>query len=194
MIKLEGLSDERLKELGRRVGEAFCSEGDGIAMILPKDDAVKALEIMTECYYRAGLLYATGERMEGLLAYWHKKDKMRLKPLLRMVFRMLREIRFKSLIKLAKNADNLYEKIYKKEKDYVLVSMVVVFPEYQGKGYLRKILATPFAEAESGKIPCVLDTDTETKMKKYEACGMKLAAKKATKSGCFLYAMEFRPS
>lgn len=192
MIKLENLSAEKLKELGKRVGETFYAENEGIAMTIPKEDAIKAFEIMTECYYRAGLLYATSDKLEGLLAYWRKKTKMPIRHLLHMAFRMLKEMRFKSLLKLAKNGENLYEKTYKKEKDYLIVSMVVVFPEYQGKGYLRKVLEAPFKEAAKYGIPCVLDTDTELKMKKYASCNMELKAKKTLKSGQTLYTMEHR--
>lgn len=194
MIKLEHLSDMQIKELGKRVGEAFYMENDGVVTLLAKDDVIKAFEIMTEYYYRAGVLYAISNDLEGLLAYWHKKDKMRLRPLFHMVIRMLRQMRFNSLVKLAKNSPNLYEKIYKKEKDYVLVSMIVIFPQYQGKGYLRKILDTPFKEAKLSCIPCVLDTDTELKMKKYASCGMELKANIKLKSGVNFYAMEYRNS
>lgn len=58
--------------------------------------------------------------------------------------------------------------------------MVVVLREYQGKGYMKKILEHPFSEAAREGIPCVLDTDTELKVTKYTKCGMKNTAKKAT--------------
>ena len=44
--------------------------------------------------------------------------------------------------------------------------MVVVLREFQGKGYMRKILEQPFAEADTKDIPCILDTDTPLKSKK----------------------------
>lgn len=193
MIKIKHMSDKELKELGRRVGEAFCAENEGIVLTVPRGDMVKAFEIMTEYYYRAGVLYATSPQCEGLLAYWHKKEKMRLGPALHMIFRMLREMRFKSVLKVAQSGDDLYSKVYRRESDYIIISMVVVFPEYQGKGYLRKVLELPFSEAEAGGILCVLDTDTKLKVNKYTSCNMKKTAEKKLKSGCLLYTMEYRP-
>ena len=64
--------------------------------------------------------------------------------------------------------------------------------EYQGKGYMKKILEHPFSEAAREGIPCVLDTDTALKVAKYTKCGMKNTAKKQLKSGQYLYTMEYR--
>lgn len=192
MIKVEKLTREELEELGRRVGEAFVSENEGIVTTAPQEDMVKAFAIMTEYYYRAGVLYATGADREGLIAYWHKKDGMKFSAAARMVWRMLKELRFKSLLAVARGGEDLYSKVYRKERDYIVVSMVVVFPEYQGKGFMRALPEAPFAEAKSAGIPCVLDTDTELKVKKYTACGMKKTAEKLLKSGQHLYTMEYR--
>lgn len=192
MIKVDSMSEAELKALGRRVGEAFCAENEGIVTTVPRDDMVKAFEIVTEYYYRAGFLYATSPLYEGLLAYWHKKEKPRFKPALRMVLRMLREMPLKSVLKVAQGGEDLYSKVYRSESDYIVVSMAVVFPEHQGKGYLRTILELPFAEARAAGIPCVLDTDTERKVKKYASCKMKKTAEKKLRSGCCLYTMEYR--
>lgn len=109
-----------------------------------------------------------------------------------MVGRMLREMSFRSVRIVAGSSEELYAKVYKKEKDYVAVSMVVVLREYQGKGYMKRILEHPFSEAAREGIPCVLDTDTELKVAKYTKCGMKNTAKKQLKSGQYLYTMEYR--
>lgn len=52
----------------------------------------------------------------------------------------------------------------------------------------RKI-GEAFAEAEKKNIPCVLDTDTPLKVKKYISCGMKLCGEKKLKHGISLYTM-----
>ena len=70
--------------------------------------------------------------------------------------------------------------------------MVMVLKEYQGKGYMHKILEHPFQEARSQGIPCVLDTDTLLKVEKYKRCGMKKVGMKKLKSGQYLYTMEYR--
>lgn len=54
----------------------------------------------------------------------------------------------------------------------------------------RKIGAA-FAEAEKKNIPCVLDTDTLLKVRKYICCGMKLFGEKKLKHGISLYTMAY---
>ena len=54
----------------------------------------------------------------------------------------------------------------------------------------RKI-GEAFAEAEKKNIPCVLDTDTPLKVKKYICCGMKLCGEKKLKHGISLYTMAY---
>ncbi|MCD8398450.1 MAG: hypothetical protein LUD12_14945 [Lachnospiraceae bacterium] len=60
---------------------------------------------------------------------------------LHTAWRFLREIPFRSLKKLLPLMSNPYEKIYQKELDYVVISMVAVRREFQGQGYLRVLLA-----------------------------------------------------
>lgn len=159
MIKVENKSKEEIAEIGRKIGEAFAAEKDGIVTMVTREQAVKAFEIITDYYYRAGVLYATSEKSEGYLAYWRKKE---------------------------------YAKVFRKEPDYIVVSMVVVLREFQGKGVMHKVLEQPFAEAASKDIPCVLDTDTPLKVKKYIRCGMELCGKKKLRHGIFLYTMAYR--
>lgn len=54
----------------------------------------------------------------------------------------------------------------------------------------RKIGAA-FAEVEKKNIPCVLDTDTLLKVRKYICCGMKLCGEKKLKHGISLYTMAY---
>lgn len=192
MEKVDYLSEEELINIGRQIGEAFVAENDGIAINVPKEDAIKAFEIMTEYYYKSGVLFTTSDRHEGFLAYWHKNTKMNVKGAMHMVFRLLKEIPLRSVIRVAEGAGELYTKLYKKERDYIAVSMVVVLKGYQGKGYMHKILEHPFHEARSQGIPCVLDTDTLLKVEKYKRCGMKKVGRKKLKSGQYLYTMEYR--
>ena len=192
MQKVEFMTEEELVKYGTLIGEAFVAENDGIAATASGEDIIKAFEIMTEYFYKAGVLYTTSDRHEGFLAYWHKKTKKKPGLELHMVFRMLREMSFKGVMAVAGSGNALYTKLYKKEQDYVEVSMVVVLREFQGKGYMKKILAHPFKEAEELGIPCVLDTDTKLKVAKYTKCGMKNTGSKKLKSGQYLYAMEYR--
>ena len=103
MIKIENRSPEDIAKYGRRIGEAFAAS-PGIAETIPHDDLIKSFEIITEFYYRMGTLYATSEKYEGFLAYWDKNTKQPLGPALHMIWRMLCEIPFKSLLNTNKTS------------------------------------------------------------------------------------------
>ncbi len=191
MIKVENKSKKEIAEVGRKIGEAFAAENAGIVTMLTREQSVRAFEIMTEYFYRAGVLYATSEKGEGYLAYWRKKTKPVMKPALHMVRRFLCELPPKAWIAVAQSGGEQYAKIFKKEPDYIAVSMVVVLRDFQGKGFMHKVLEQPFAEADSRNIPCVLDTDTPLKVKKYIRCGMELCGEKKIKQGISLYTMAY---
>ena len=103
MIKVTNMSKEELVYYGTRIGEAFVAEGAGLAATASKEDMVKAFEIMTEYFYKAGVLYTTSEQHEGFLAYWHKTTKMKIGAALHMVFRMLRERSFRGVKTVAES-------------------------------------------------------------------------------------------
>lgn len=191
LIKVENKSKEEIAEIGRKVGEAFAAEKAGIVTMLTREQAVKAFEIMTEYFYRAGVLYTTSEKGEGYLAYWRKKTKPAMGLALHMIKRFLCELPPRAWMTVAESGGEEYAKIFRKEPDYIAVSMVVVLREFQGKGFMHRVLEQPFAEAASKGIPCVLDTDTPLKVKKYIRCGMELCSEKKIKYGISLYTMAY---
>ncbi|MBQ7492504.1 MAG: GNAT family N-acetyltransferase [Clostridia bacterium] len=83
-------------------------------------------------------------------------------------------------------------KLYKDADDYIAVSMIVVLRQYQGQGYMKKILEPAFQEAGKRNCPCILDTDSLEKVAKYERCGMKKVAEKHVGHGVTLYTMEYK--
>lgn len=192
MIKVENKSKEEIAEIGKSIGEAFAAEKAGIVTMFTREQAVKAFEIMTDYFYKAGVLYTTSEKGEGYLAYWGKKMKPAIGPSLHMVKRFLCELPPKAWLAAAAGAGEQYAKIFRKEPDYIAVSMVVVLREFQGKGFMHKVLEQPFTEAAARGVPCVLDTDTPLKVKKYIRCGMELCGEKKLKHGISLYTMVYR--
>lgn len=191
MRKVENKSQEEIAEIGRKIGEAFAAEKAGIATMLTEEQVVKTFEIMTDYYYREGVLYTTSEAGEGYLAYWEKKTKLAVTPALHMIKRFIRELPLAACIAVAQSGGEQYAKLFRKEKNYIAVSMVVVLREFQGKGFMHKVLERPFAEAEKKDIPCVLDTDTMIKVKKYIRCGMRMVGEKKLRHGISLYTMAY---
>ena len=191
MIHIENWSKEQVDYYGRLIGEAFAAS-PGIAETVPKEDIIKTFIAITEGYYKMGTLYALSENYEGFLAYWDKKTKIPLKIMFRLFFRMLKTVRFRSLLKIAASSDEQYAKLFKDADDYIAVSMVVVLQQYQGQGYMKKLLAPAFREAEKRNCSCILDTDSPEKVVKYEHCGMKKVAEKQVGHGVTLYTMAYK--
>ena len=67
MRKVEHKSKEEIVKIGRKIVEAFAAEKAGIVTLLTEEQTVKAFEIMTDYFYRAGVLYSTSETGEGYL-------------------------------------------------------------------------------------------------------------------------------
>ena len=76
---------------------------------------------------------------------------------------------------------------------YIYVGMVAVRKEYQGMGFMRKVLEIAFEEGRRQAVPVVLDTDANLKKDKYEHIGMKCVVTQHFKDGVELYGMVYEP-
>ena len=63
----------------------------------------------------------------------------------------------------------------KEKKPYIFVGLVCVREQYQGQGYMRKVLDLAFAEGDRLGVPVILETDAKSKCDKYVHLGMELA-------------------
>ena len=52
--------------------------------------------------------------------------------------------------------------------------MLVVRKEYQGQGFMRKMMEFTYRLADKKQVPVILDTDDKDKAARYEHLGMKL--------------------
>lgn len=191
MLKVEHRTPSEINEIAHKIGEAFALDDGIFPMVFSYEEVIKVFEIFVEYYYAQDVLYTTSEKEEGYVAYYEKITKMKLRPSLHMLKRMLLELPLSKTIRLLKLADSEYEKLYKKKENYVAVSMIAVSKEYQGKGYLRKLLEDPFALAKEKNIPCVLDTDALVKAQKYMKCGMTLVQEKKISSCTTMYTLSY---
>lgn len=192
IVKVQSKTDEELAEIGRKIGESFAAEDAGVVRKMPRAHVVKVFQLMTEFYYRLGRLYTLPESEAGYIAYWPKNFRIPLVLKLRLVEQMLKYVPLRSCLKIAPAGSEQFAKVYRHEKNYIAVSMLVVLREFQGQGFMRRLLETPFSIAEEQRIPCVLDTDTELKVKKYEKCQMHVSRRRKMINGFPLYTMEYR--
>ena len=69
----------------------------------------------------------------------------------------------------------LSKQLDKAKKPYIYVGLVCGREQYQGQGFMRKLMETAFAEGNRLGVPVILDTDAKSKCDKYMHLGMELA-------------------
>lgn len=191
MIKCENLSNADLDRIGKYVAEAFTAE-KGVFESLSLSDAQKMFKVIAETCYNAGHLYKTSENEEGFCVYWTKAQRPGAWVQLKMSIKMLFNVPM-SAVKTMMNGQKGWtptEKRYAKADDFVEVFLIIVRPEYQGKGHFKAMLKEPFDLAEKRKTICVLDTDSEVKAQKYSHEGMHIVDRKVLDCKSEMFAME----
>lgn len=174
-------SDENIiEDIGHAFGYYDYGTEHGLIDAFPSRDAVAAFI----CGYarmalKSGMLHATSENGEGYIAYKLPGQKVRLKAMLPLAKGLLGSLNIKDLIRfvkvMVKGGAGLDKQFDKTKTPYIYVGMVCVREQYQGQGYMRKVMDIAFAEGNRLGVPVILDTDAKSKCDKYMHLGMELA-------------------
>ena len=78
--------------------------------------------------------------------------------------------------KTCERYSEINKRLDKEKKPYVYVGLVCVRGQFQGQGYMRKLMDVALAEGNRLKIPVILDTYAKSKCDKYVHLGMELVA------------------
>ena len=128
---------------------------------------------------QGGFLHTTSEQGEGYIAYKLPKEKMGLRTMWPIACGMLHNSTLKRLmqfgIAIKRGGVSLQDRMDKEKKPYIFVGLVCVREQYQGQGYMRKVLELAFAEGDRLGVPVILETDAKSKCDKYVHLGMELA-------------------
>ena len=128
---------------------------------------------------RGGFLYTTGERGEGYIAYKLPKENLGVRTLWSIAKGMLRNSTLKRLVRfgmgIKRGGVPLQDRMDKEKKPYIFVGLVCVREQYQGQGYMRKVMDIAFNEGDRLGVPVILETDARSKCDKYVHLGMELA-------------------
>lgn len=166
------------------IGHAFGYYDYGQETGLPA--AFSGKEAVTDyiCAYvrgmlRGGFLYTTSGRGEGYIAFTTSQKKPGLNALWPIALGMLRNSSLKRLTQFAiavkRGGASLQDRMDKEKKPYIFVGLVCVCEEYQGQGYMRKVMDIAFSEGNRLQVPVILETDAKSKCDKYMHLGMELA-------------------
>lgn len=194
LMKVGRLTKEKEREIAHAAAEAFMSEEGSFPSSFTFREAEAYFRAVISMCAKAGKLYTTSPREEGYIAFWRRRKGPGLFLSLRFCLQLFEGIRTEKMSAYADKLKNWkdYEEQFRKEKDYVNVFMVFVRREYQGQGFLKKLLAEPFRTAGEYGIPCILDTDAELKERKYVSAGMRRVKTGTLPDGTKMFTMVYR--
>lgn len=186
MKKLTGLNKEEVTAISRQIADAFYdykynAEDLGLVKyIKSREDMFVYMNAITQAAYNSGLLYTTSDKHEGyLMLSGEGAGSVRFFDGIKMIMAEKKALggfsNMKSFIKACFAEGNTIEtRMRKAKRKYIRIEMLVVRPEFQGQGYMRKILEDVYRLADKRKVPVILDTDDKDKAMRYQHLGMKL--------------------
>ena len=136
-------------------------------------------------------LYTIGPEHEGYIAYypsWKMMKPAAIAELLRTFGSTLGIRGVRELIdKLSAAGESYEDNLKKAKKKYIFVALVAVPEEYQGEGYMRKLMEFAFEKGRENNCPVILETDDAMKKAKYEHLGMKTVRTRKIADNSFMY-------
>jgi len=187
MIKLQDLSREQVREIARQIADAFYdyrynTEDVGLIRYIPNREAMFIyIHGIVQAACRSGVLYTTSDRNEGYLMLSDEGagGKIGFVDGLKMIAAEKKALggfgNMKRFIGACFCDGGTIETRMRNEKrKFLRVEMLVVRKEYQGQGYMRRMLEYAYSIAENHRVPVILDTDDRDKAARYEHLGMRL--------------------
>ena len=177
---VKSMTEEEIHEIGHAFGYYDYGQETGMTAAF---SGQKATEEYICAYVRGmlrgGFLHTTSERGEGYIAYKLPREKLSIRTLWPIAKGMLCNSTLKRLVRFAvaikRGGVSLQDRMDKEKKLYIFVGLVCVQEQYQGQGYMRKVMDIAFSEGDRLGVPVILETDAKSKCDKYVHLGMELA-------------------
>ena len=179
-MKVQTLDESVIADIGHAFGYYDYGAEQGLSSAFPGREATAAFI----CGYvrmalQGGMMHTTSERGEGFVAYKLPGEKLKAKAVLPLAKGFFRAMKFKDIVRftriMSKGGKGLNDRMDKEKKPYVFVGLVCVREQYQGQGYMRKVMDMAFAEGNRLGVPVILETDAKSKCDKYVHLGMEIA-------------------
>ena len=181
------LDEKIMEEIGHAFGYYDYGAEPGLVSLYPsREAAAEYICAYVRAALRGGFLHTVGEYGEAYIAYKKPGDRISVRavwPVVRAEFRgksFSKVIGFSRqvirLIRLTqKGGPGLEDRFKKEKKPCLFVGMVCVREQYQGQGFMSKVMELAFAEGNRLGVPVILETDAKSKCEKYIHLGMELA-------------------
>ncbi len=173
MEKVENISDAELKEIKNLIGEAFITNElfHEFGNIQERKHLVMAyMDAYVEYVYKANLLYRTKDKKGYIGLAFTGEESFLLK--IKMLFKMLRNIPFKTLKKFIKHIKQITGgNAEYQNKPHIDVLLVCVNKENQGEGIAKKLVEYAKNMASEKDVPLLFDTDMKNYSDMYQHLG-----------------------
>lgn len=182
-MKVTTFDESIAHDIGHAFGYYDYGDEHGLADAFQNRDAVaEYIGGYVRMTFAGGMLYTTSERGEGYIAYKLLGQKLGLKAMLPLAKAFFGCMDFGSVVRfvkiMSKGGSGLDKKLDKEKTPYIFVGMVCVREQFQGQGYMRKVMDIAFSEGNRLKVPVILETDAKSKCDKYVHLGMELAGER----------------
>ena len=179
-MKVTAADESVIRDIGHAFGYYDYGAEHGLIDAFPGREAAAAfIRGYVRMALRGGMLYTTGERGEGYIAYKLPGQKLPLGAVLPLARAFLGAMDGKALLRFArimsKGGPGLEKRFDRERKPYIYVGLVCVREPYQGQGYMRRVMDMAFSQGDRLGVPVILDTDARSKCEKYLHLGMELA-------------------
>lgn len=130
--------------------------------------------------YKSGLLYTTSDRREGyLILSGEGVGTIGFADGMRMIFAEKKALggwgKMKDFVSACFcDGGSIETRMKKAKRRFIRIEVLVVRPEFQRKGIMRKMLESVYTLADKKALPIILDTDDMDKSLRYQHLGMKL--------------------
>lgn len=178
-MKITKWDEQAAEDIGHAFGYYDYGQETGMGVFYSSKEAVaNYIAGYVRMAFEGQMLYATSERGEGYIAYTLPGQKMNFKAGMAILKALFHNMSLKEMIcmgkALSKGGKSLQDRMKKEEKKFIFVGMVCVREQYQGQGYMRKVLDMAFSEGNRLHVPVILETDAKSKCDKYMHLGMEL--------------------
>ena len=179
-MKVNELDEGAIRDIGHAFGYYDYGGEQGLAAFFPSQEATSLyIQGYVRGMLRGVFLHSTGPRNEGFIAYKLPGQKIGWRTVKPLAGGMLRSLGLSGVLRLARamkrSGPSLRDRFDKEKKPYLFVGLVCVREEFQGQGYLRRVMDLAFTEGDRLGVPVILDTDAKSKCEKYQHLGMELA-------------------
>ena len=153
-MKVTTLDEKSIHDIGHAFGYYDYGEETGMSAVFSgKEATANYICAYVRGVLRGGFLHTTSERGEGCIAYKLPKEKMGPKTMWPIACGMLHNSTLKRLLRfgiaIKRGGASLQDRMDKEKKPYIFVGLVCVREQYQGQGYMRKIIHESTGAAET---------------------------------------------